>query len=266
MDRVKQVFKKGPQGTANVVVNVEKELVRVSFISGDSEGETFKLDLEECPESVKTGRFFVSLSGKGDSVYSIRPVVGTFIVKFQKWARRENTPATPKEVVGKFGAYSVMTALLKIVKGDQKGMEIPLGLAYKFVDDGSGNVAIPTSEKSGTAAEKLINFLEATGVLDEVLPYTDNILPMLEKKITKKDQPFSVVMKEGWVDYISSLEGVSITPDPENVEEAVDTDTDDDDLDNDTGRPSTSEPEQENKTSTPSGAKSKKIKPDLEEE
>jgi hypothetical protein len=266
MDRVKQTFKKGPQGTSNVVVNTEKELVRVSFIDGDDEGTTFKVDLDNCPESVKTGRFFVSLSGKGDTVYSIRPVIGTFIVKFVRWARAANTPATPKEMVGKFGPYQAMTALLKIFKGDNTGMEIPLFLNYKFVDDGAGNAAIPTSEKSGTAAERLINFLEATGVLDDVIPYTDNLLPMLEKKILKKDQPFSVHMKEGFVDFISSLEGVEVGgTDPEETDEdATDTDPDDDD-DVETNSGKTAQVTDDAETS-PKGAKSNKIKPDLDEE
>ena len=260
MQRIKQQYKKGANGVANVQVDVNKELVRISFIDGDDEGTTFKIDLENAPESIKTGRFFVSLSGKGDSVYSVRPAVGTFIVQFVKWARKENTPPTPKEIIGKFGAYSVMTALLKIVKGDFKNMEIPLSLAYKFCDDGSGNVAIPTSDKSGTAAERLINFLEACGVLDEVLPFTDNVLPMLEKKILKKALPFSVVVKGGFVDYISSLEGVTIEADSEDDPEETIA-PDDDNLEEDEHAP---DPEP---TSKPSGAKAeKKIRPEVDEE
>jgi hypothetical protein len=265
MDRVKQTFKKGPQGSANIVVNAEKELVRVSFVDGDNEGETFKIDLDNCPESVKTGRFFASLSGKGDSLYSIRPVVGTFIVKFTRWARPENTVATPKEMVGKFGPYQSMTALLRIFKGDNAGMEIPLFLNYKFVDDGAGNAAIPTSEKSGTAAERLINFLEATGVLDDVIPYTDNLLPTLEKKILKKNQSFSVHVKEGFVDFISSLEGVSVDPDPDEPDEDTTDPEDTDDDDEDNGSSKTAQVTDEAETS-PKGAKTKKIKPDIDEE
>lgn len=260
MKTVKQTYKKGASGVSNVVVDTNKELVRVSFIDGDNSGETYKIDLENAPESIKTGRFFVSLSGKGDSVYSVRPAVGTYIVQFVKWARKENTPPTPKEIIGKFGAYSIMTALLKIVKGDFKNMEIPLSLAYKFCDDGSGNVAIPTSDKSGTAAERLINFLEACGVLDEVLPFTDNVLPMLEKKILKKALPFSVVIKGGYVDYISSLEGVTIETDPEDADDDADQDDSDDDPEE------VSEPDPE-PASKPSGVKAgKKIRPEVDEE
>jgi len=258
MQRMKQSYAKGPAGVANVVVDTTKELVRISFISGDNASESFKIDLDSAPETVKTGRFYVGLSSKSDSIYSIYPAVGTFVAKFAHWAAKENTVPTPQEKVGKFGPYSYMVAILKIVKGDKKGMEVPLFLNYKFVDDGQGNVAIPTSDKSGTAAERLINFLDATGTMDETIPFSENILPALAKRILKHDQPFSIVMKEGKIDYISSLEGVTIEADPDDPE--PEPDDPEDDPEEDEHAP---DPEPASKSS---GAKGKKIRPDLEEE
>jgi hypothetical protein len=264
MQKIKQTYQKGAAGVANVIVDPAKELVRISFITGENSGESFKLDLDNVPEYARTGRFYVSLSGKNDSVFSYYPAVGTFVVKFKKWATRENTVATPQEKVGQYGPYSYMIALLQIFKGENKGMEIPLFLNYKFVNDGQDNVAIPTSEKSGTAAERLLNFLDAVGILEEVIPYSDNLLPALAKRILKKDRPFNVVMKEGRADYISSLEGVSM--EGEVIEDAEDEKPGTTDPDEDTDDPEQeAEDDRVNKTSTAKSAKGK-IRPDPEDE
>ena len=61
--------------------------------------------------------------------------------------------------------------------------------------------AIPVSKSK--AVEQLDNFIMATkAVVDGPIPYSDNILPTLQKRILRKEAEFKFIMKDGWINNI----------------------------------------------------------------
>ena len=172
------------------------------------EGREFEIDRENAPKKLEAGHWSAAVSSKGDKLFSVRPLAGTFSAKFLKFAAAQDAKPAPEQEASSFrgdngkviyGAPQLkFTAIIKV----EGGYEYPVKLPYRFSENDRGNCEI-TYKKLGTQINRLLDFLEYTGVKDMDIPFTDNILPALEEMIQDQDKSFTVVVKNGWIDSFS---------------------------------------------------------------
>jgi len=199
---------KGPKGEARI--RVGNGQVQITFKDDQSNPLLFKKS--DVPEYVKAGQFYVSMSGDKE-ILSVRPINAIENARFAHFVAEEGEVPVPKEYPGgtarrkdgttfAYDAYRAFIAILEITNNEYKGMTIPVFLRYLFVDDGEGNIAI---KGSGKNAELVENFLEVSGVYDQDIPYSDNVLPKLQKVLLKRRAEFQVMLKAGNVDSFMEL-------------------------------------------------------------
>lgn len=198
------------KGKARIKVTDTKVLVTFE----DKPDQKFKLDRDECPDNLKSGDYYVNLNADGDELVGVRPIMGMFRCKFKNMfvpegedipqpQFHEGGPRTSKDG-RKWNAddyYSYMP-MMEIVEGDYKGWQIPVYLNYLFVDDGDGHIMI---KGGGKKADMNVSFLDATGVLEKEIKFSENVLPRLQKEILKEARIFLVYLKEGNVDAFATL-------------------------------------------------------------
>ena len=81
-----------------------------------------------------------------------------------------------------------------------KGMTVPYTLRYNFGEDEDGNVCYTKWGAQSKHTPLLDEFLTVTKAWDDgPIPFTDNILPVLQKRILRKNASFQFVMKDGWI-------------------------------------------------------------------
>jgi len=66
----------------------------------------------------------------------------------------------------------------------------------------------------------LQGFLEACGVWDQDIPFSDNVLPTLQKMILVEGKVFGLTIKDGWVDSIMELPNQTTEPEDDFALEA----------------------------------------------
>jgi hypothetical protein len=172
------------------------------------EGREFEISRENAPKKIEAGHWSASVSSKGDKLYSVRPLTGTFSAKFLKFAAAQDAKPAPVSEPSSFRDDSgkvvygepqlKFTAVIQV----EGSYEYPVKLPYRFSENDRGNVEIQY-RKLGTQINRLLDFLEYTGVKDMDIPFTDNILPRLEEMIQDQDKTFTVVVKNGWIDSFS---------------------------------------------------------------
>lgn len=204
-----QTGTKGPRGEAKVRVGNGK--VQITF---KEDQQQFTFPKSELPDSVKPGSFYVSLSGEGEFL-SMRPLNAIVKAKFSNFVSQEGELPTPQEYKGgtarrrdgstfSYDAYLAFIAVCKILDEEYRDMTVPVFLRYLFVDDGEGNIAI---KGGGKNADMLESFLEATGIYDLEMKFSENVLPRLQKNIMKKSQAFQIMLKGGNADSFLELPG-----------------------------------------------------------
>jgi hypothetical protein len=201
---------KGLRGIATV--RVAKTGVKIAF--EDNPDVIFDLTAEQCPANVRAGKWFVSLSGKADRMYSFSPVSGAFKCKFISFASPKDQLPAPQhysmqfvdKTTGQAGIseYDAFTALLEIIEGKDAGLVIPYFLRYNF-GEMEGQVAFVKPKSKYT--QQTATFLEATGAFKKgTMAYIDNILPALETRLKDAKHLLMVVMRDGRIDAITALE------------------------------------------------------------
>jgi len=206
--RPKAGLRKGP---AKFTLN--GRIATVTFL--DAQGQPYSFDLDDPNlehadvSSFPEGAVFATVSGDGSRLYSIRPLTGSFVVKFERFAAPEGELPAPKHYEQTFTAddgttrrssYEGFTALLRITAGPWAGAILPSFLRYGFVDAGDG---VTTGLKSrGRHAERLAAFLEYAGLdlQSDTIPYSENVLPWLEKTLQERNHDFMVVVDNGYVE------------------------------------------------------------------
>lgn len=219
-------IKSGTKGTkGEAKVRIGKGQVQIIFKAEPDDPYTFPKS--ELPESVKAGIFHVTLTGDGEFL-AIRPLNAVVRAKFSHFYAEEGEAPAWKEYPGgtattkdgkktfSYEAYRGTTAILDITDKEYKGMTIPVFLRDVFINDGDGNIAIKGNGKNADLAE---SFLEVTGVYDKEIPYSENVLPKLQKAIMKAGCEFQVMLKNGNADSFMEL--------PDLDEESDDNDEDD---------------------------------------
>lgn len=211
MKYVEQEFARGPQG--NAFVRSVQDFIQIQMLNkaGQPEGRVYqfsKNDMET--KTFPDGNYSVSISSQGDRLYGIRPLNGSYAARFKRFTGKEGQLPTPKHVTGtrhdpkKNVDYPVdeltFSAIAVIENGPYKGMELLLPFLYArkgsgFVDDGQGGL---NYKGGGDKGKLLVTFLEAAGVWSKPLPFSDNVLPMLEAELQRVNKTFMVVIQNGW--------------------------------------------------------------------
>jgi hypothetical protein len=177
---------------------------------------------------MKKGNWFVTLTSEGDEVMGLRPINAMCKGKFSHFVAGEDdipAPFVKESKNKKYPDYLAFIALLNL-GGEYKGMVQPFFLYYKFADY-AGNLVI---KGSGRGADMLQGFLEACGVWDQDIPFSDNVLPTLQKMILVESKVFGLTIKDGWVDSIMELPNQTEPADDFALEASEPEDGEDDDF------------------------------------
>jgi hypothetical protein len=196
-------YARGNSGIATVRVAGDKSKVKVTF---EEDGK--ELITTEFPKELKAGKWYITLDSNNKKVFGYRPVNGLFVGKVNKFVARNDEVPTPQTHIGKDWSYQYFTVLLEITKGDNKGLLIPCMLRYNFTEateDDKSVVAYCRPKSKYTPM--LIEFMDCSGAWNKgVMPYKDNILPYIEKRVMHENREFQFVLKQGWVDSFIPLD------------------------------------------------------------
>lgn len=182
-------------------------------------------NLPKYVQGLKQGSYYASLTSD-EEFLGIRPKDAIVKLKFQRFFAKEGEVPAPVTKTGKYGDFRTFTVLFTITGPDEyKGMVVPASYFYLFVDDGDGGVAI---KGGGKSADQLESLLEVTGVEDDPIKPSDNILPSLQKFMLKRAAEFQGIMQDGFIQSLSELEDES-DEDFETDEDGFESDDEDDD-------------------------------------
>ncbi len=179
--------------------------VRITFENEN----TYKLLIDDLPEYAQGWNWmedaYVKMDNMSDDdkIFSIRPVNGTLKAKCTAFATQdEDSPPVPQTRIGEYGPYQVFFALLTVTTKKVKGVIYPTMVLYNWADfDG-----IAGTEGKGRFAEKADDFYRVTGVYKSgELPFKDNLLPSILKRILSADKEFQIVVENGQVTSFADL-------------------------------------------------------------
>jgi len=211
---------KSPSGVAKIKVGSSGTKVKITFEDGSIDKVFHVDDLPEFPKKLKNGNYFVALNGDKDEVIRIGPAnTGVPItVRCVDFVRpEEGADPEPKEYENKKRnyTYQAFTALLEVQDGFFRKCQIPMFLGYKFTDDGTGYAAFKGSVDKGFRTAQLMEFCEFTGVTEEPMEYSDNLLPEILVRIKKAKKNFQVIIKKGYVESMLQADDYEEVPDDE---------------------------------------------------
>lgn len=196
--------------TVKAKVILSKDKSKVKIVSEG--GAEIIFPIGKVPPYVKNierGTFIVTMAEDNSEVIGVRPVSGVYKVGVERFAGDPERPPAPRINPKWNNQYFVV--ILTITEGNYVGMQIPFSLAYNFAPytnpDGIDEVAYTKPQSKGT--KLLDEFLTATGCWEDgPIPYSDNVLPEIAKRILTKRKEFNVVLKDGWVETIIMEEDV----------------------------------------------------------
>lgn len=203
-------FDANPNGIATVKLLKNKRLGILFSEGGEFAGKKYKVS--EWPEHINPkllpgAEWYIKLNGKGDEIFAISPQDGFFQVKVQKFVSKEGEPPAPRYMKNWQYPDWVFYVLLEVVSGLEAavGMTIIYQLPYRFEEGEDGLAQYSKwNEKSNTL--KLDEFLEYADAWksDQPLMFSDNLLPLLQKRVLKAGNTFGVFLKGGYVDYVTA--------------------------------------------------------------
>lgn len=220
----------GPRGKAKVQVKGDRVRVLLHEVTKDNEEIEHEaiLNKEDCPEQVKPGMWYVSLSSDKKKMYNLHPINGMFTVHVLKFtAKKDEQPAPRVHTGSQYGDWYSFTPILEFLDEDVKGMTVGYDLPYNFTPveeevKGEKNKVVGISHPKSKYTEKLTDFLEVTGVWEAgPMKWLDNLCPKLEQRMLRKDAHFKIIMKNGFVD---TIYGEDALPESEDVPEKEDDD------------------------------------------
>lgn len=200
------------KGAAGIYGQAQIRLAKgLVLIKMDKEfgGQEYQIAKDKAPDNVLAGHWQVAINSKGDQLFSIRPIAGTFRAKFLKLAAaKDSAPAPVQEetkyrddTTGEVRVGKPQLVFTAIIQVDEE-YEFPVKFPYRFEENEQGNAFI-AYRKMGKRIEALIDFMTVAGVMDKDLPYTENVLPALEELLNDADETFLVTVNKGWIDAFS---------------------------------------------------------------
>ena len=191
----------GITGAAKVKFTPDKKQLKIRL---DETGKvyTIKYSKDTVPfKNIPEGSWMVTIAQDGSKLIGMRPIMGMFQGHVIKFPAQEGQPPTPRTSNGEF-PFQYFTVLIELTSPKNvAGMIVPFSPRYNFSEvDEDGKAVVGISHPKSKYTPMLMDFLDATGAWERgPIPFKDNILPILEKRILKADSTFSIVMKEGWV-------------------------------------------------------------------
>lgn len=183
---------------------------------------------------------FVELRYDNAQIKYVRPWAGNYVGRFLRFT---STDEGPKTKPGYWGTNrqtgkqfwvepkEKFTAVFEIVSGQYKGAQLISSYEYLIGADHDGTIKFAGWKK---ALEELVQFLQTAGYDPNVdsLPYSQNVLPALEKFLVEQDKIFLIKVNEGWVETLSDYgdgvpmpEDIKPRPQPETTEPVAQTQT-----------------------------------------
>lgn len=211
-------FARGNSGIATVKMSGDKSKVKVVF-----EADGKELITSEFPEGLKAGKWYITLDSNNKKVFGYRPVNGLFVGKVNKFIARNDEPPAPQTHIGKDWSYQYFTVLLEITQGENKGLMLPCILRYNFAEaQEDDKTVVAYAHIKSKYTPMLMEFCDCAGVWEKgPMPFKDNILPYMEKRVMHEAKEFQFVLKGGWVDSFIPLDTpeTETMPDDEEIEE-----------------------------------------------
>lgn len=203
----------GKSGLADV--RPLKKSVVVTFDDGDS----YDLPMDGWKFDRKAGKYIVTLDRDNTKIRYLNPVGGSYIVKVKRFAnRKEDVPQSRIQRGGTYprrdgkGTFMVPDRLVfdietEVLDGFYAGLGINVSLNYAFQRAPNGPFSDIVDTKVGL--EKIEKFFRACGAGNIAIleiPFSDNVLPWLEKHVLAHSKPFTLVTNEkGYMDSVSEL-------------------------------------------------------------
>jgi len=190
------------------------------------------LKQDNCPKNIRPGTFMVRLTEHKDKMYSLYPASGMFDFTVDSFVAEKEKP--PRPMTNQQWDYQYFVVLLRIVKGEFKGMLVPYLLRYnfgEFLDDEDKSVVGITHPRSKYTPQ-LEEFLEISGAMEKGdIKYTDNILPILQKRILEQARTFKGIIKGGYINTLYSELSPKQESDETDPATGLEVDPDDDEKD-----------------------------------
>lgn len=200
----------GPSGPATV--NIVGKTLQIIFDQGN---EVVNLPTDVLPPEVDLKhlplkrKYSVLIDGTRTKLNGFHPNDGSYTCEFLEFKKKPGQPPMhdfPRNRVGQGpnGPYAKdwqeFTAILRIVEEPFTGLLVSVKLRYYFGIDEETQQAVIKGE--GKHSQFLGRFIEvACGDFEKVqIPFSDNILPALERLLQAAHRPFLIVMSKGFVD------------------------------------------------------------------
>lgn len=145
---------------------------------------------------------------KGDKkVLFINPVSGELRVKFTKFQAPEGSAPSWNEKEGTYvdkatgnkKTYREANPFVEVIDGRWKGAQIRGRLFDNFgMAEEDGNTTIYFGKK-GTSSQNLMDFCDCVGFEYWLTPYSENLLPEIQRVALENDNEFSIVLVNGYI-------------------------------------------------------------------
>lgn len=216
MERVKgtgSAEEKGRRGLANVV-KLSETTLRVDFEATEREkAESFNVKItgeDTLPEYFPFKRMkangvvkvSATMNKEGDKILFANPANGEFEGHFNKIPCPEGQEPAPETKPGKKGKpYKQFAVLIEVdnqvgTKDLWKGCNYWVPFYPNFGPDADGNLAVAGT---GSGSDALYDLMEATGVGDNVIEYSENPLPDIQRVAQAEKRSFKFIVTKGWV-------------------------------------------------------------------
>lgn len=206
----------GPRGLADVKVNAKSVVVTFD----DEMLGVYKFlrdDEDKVPSTLNSsGRMNISLNRDGDAIWSCFPAEGSFKCRFAGFPHAEGEEPAPKDKPGATrtgkggGMYTVqpyrqITFLMEITAGKFEGMTVPVFAHYLFAPyENTGLAWIYGAPKKKAQLEDILRTL-GLDFQNDNLPFSDNVLPALQKILLDRKKDVLVRVQNGWAQDLSEL-------------------------------------------------------------
>lgn len=187
---------------------VRQKAVKLSNVFEDT-----RKDIIQVVKNDYEGEFVITFNVDGSSVVNFHPSNGQFKVKVSEFISAEDEPPKPKVYTGKYGDMVKFNVLLELTEPEAlEGIEFVHQMFYeKFVsienpETGETETGFSSPPGKSKHCDMLADFCDATGVWEfGAIPWSDNILPELERRIMRLEREFMVILNGGWVEHIYEI-------------------------------------------------------------
>lgn len=205
----------GDSGYATV--RLTKNTFRATFTES---GITYDLPLELWEKNRPAGEYNITLSRNNDKLVSVKPIAGTYLFEFDSIGNRVNElpePATQrggprKSADGKkrwFAPDSIVwRPIVRVTStGIYEGLKVMYQLPYIFASiPGSPNTRFLADSRRDLENVETFFRLAGFDLVNREIPFSANVLPWIEKELSKEPTTFMAkVTEKGFLTDLSAV-------------------------------------------------------------